>query len=93
MIIYVLTFYLFDDVKNIGITHANHSAENFAKKCTCIPNRNSFYLHFTLGIIHDDRFVRVNTKNNYFIQVKLLFWPLNLVTVLLFEEILVLTSF
>ena len=31
------------------------------------------YLHFTLGIIHDDRFVRKNTKNNYFIQVKLLF--------------------
>ena len=28
MIIYLLTFYLFDDIekKNIGITHANHSA-------------------------------------------------------------------
>ena len=27
MIIHLLTFYLFDDIeKNIGITHANHSA-------------------------------------------------------------------
>ena len=28
MIIYLLTFYLFDDIeKNIGITHVNHSAK------------------------------------------------------------------
>ena len=31
MIIYLLTFYLFDDIeKNIGITHANHSATSKA---------------------------------------------------------------
>ena len=32
-------------------------------------------------------------KNNLFIQVKPLFWSLNLVTPLLFEEMLVLTSY
>ena len=31
MIIYLFTFYLFDDIeKNIGITHANHSATSIA---------------------------------------------------------------
>ena len=34
-----------------------------------------------------------NTKNNLFIQVKPLFRSLNLVTSLLFEEMLVLTSY
>ena len=34
-----------------------------------------------------------NTKNNLFIQVKPLFWSLNLVTPLLFEEMLVLTPY
>ena len=28
MIIYLLTFYLFVDIKNIGITHAKHSAKS-----------------------------------------------------------------
>ena len=37
--------------------------------------------------------VTENTKNNLFIQVKNLFWSLNLVTPLLFEEMLVLTSY
>ena len=34
-----------------------------------------------------------NTKNNCFIQVKPLFWSLKLVTLLLSEELLVLTSY
>ena len=78
MIIYVLTFYLFDDVKNIGITHANHSASSKAilTKCTCSPNLNIFYLRFTLGIIQDDRFVRktpkiiILFKESYFLAVE-----------------------
>ena len=37
--------------------------------------------------------VTENTKKNYFIQVKPLFRSLNLVTPLLFEEMLVLTSY
>ena len=37
--------------------------------------------------------VTENTKNNYFIQVKSFFRLLNLVILLLFEEMLVLTSY
>ena len=37
--------------------------------------------------------VTENTKNNLSIQVKPLFWALNVVTSLLFEEMLVLTSY
>ena len=73
MIIYVLTFDLFDDVeKNIGISHANHSATYKAilTKMHLPPVRQYFLFAITLGIIHDDRFVRKNTKNNYFLQVK-----------------------
>ena len=69
MIIYLLTFYLFDDIeKNIGITHVDHSATPKAiltkvQDCTCNLNVYIFYLRFALGIIHEK-----NTKNNYFIQ-------------------------
>ena len=58
MIIYILTFYLFDDIeKNIGITHVNHSATPKAiltkvHDCTCNLNVYIFYLRFAVGIIH-----------------------------------------
>ena len=79
MIIYLLTFYLFDDIeKNIGITHVNHSATPKAiltkvHDCTCNLNVYILYLRFALGIIHGDRCDRKNTKNNDFIQVNPLF--------------------
>ena len=79
MIIYLLTFYLFDDIeKSIQITHVNHSATPKAiltkvHDCTCNPNVYVFYLRFALGITHGDRCVRKNTKNNYFSQVNPLF--------------------
>ena len=49
MITYVLTFYLFDDVeKNIGITHANHSATSKAilTKMHVQPERQYFLFAF-----------------------------------------------
>ena len=58
MIIYLLTFYLFDDIeKKIGITHVNHSATPKAiltevHDWTCNLNVYIFYLRFALGIIH-----------------------------------------
>ena len=76
MIIYLLTFYLFDDIeKNIGITHANHSATSKAiltkmQKCTGKLNVHNFYFCFALVIIHGDRCDRKTPKKNYFIQVK-----------------------
>ena len=60
MIIYLLRFNLFDDIKeNIGITHVNHSATPKAvltkvHDCTCNLNVYIFYLLFVLGIIHGD---------------------------------------
>ena len=68
MIIYLLTFYLFDDIeKNIGITHVNHSAMQKAiltkvYEGTCNLNFYIFYLRFALGIIHGDRCDRKTPK-------------------------------
>ena len=99
MIIYLLTFYLFDDIeKNIGITHVNHFATPKAiltkvHDYTCNLNVYILYLRFALCIIHGDRCDRKTPKNNYFIQVNPLFWSLKSVTLLLFEEMLVLTSY
>ena len=68
MIIYLLTFYLFDDIeKNIGITHVNRSATPKAiltkvHDCTCNLNVYIFYLRFALGIIHGDRCDRKTPK-------------------------------
>ena len=68
MVIYLLTFYLFDDIeKNIGITHANHSATSTTiltkmQKCTCNLNVYIFYLRFALGIIHGNRCDRKTPK-------------------------------
>ena len=65
MIIYVLTFYLFDDIENISkslkwiiLTRQN----NFDKKCSCNLNVYVFYLRFALGIIHGDRCDRKTPK-------------------------------
>ena len=73
MMIYLLTFYLFDDIKK----YRNHSCksfccvkDNFDKKCTCNMNVYIFYLRFALGIINVIVLTEENkTKNNYFIQV------------------------
>ena len=68
MILYLLTFYLFDDIeKNMGITHVNHSATPKASltkehDCTCNLNVYIFYLRFALGIIHGDRCDRKTLK-------------------------------
>ena len=68
MIIYLLTFYLFDDIeKNIGITHVNHSATSKAiltkvHDCTCNLNVYIFYLRFELGITHGDNCDRKTPK-------------------------------
>ena len=69
MIIYLLTFYLFDDIekKSIGITYANHSATpktilTKVHDCTCNLNVYIFYLRFALGIIHGDRCDRKTPK-------------------------------
>ena len=72
MIIYLLTFYLFDDIeKNIGITHANHSATSEAiltkmQKCTCKLNVYIFYFCFAIGIIHGDRCDRKTPKQLFY---------------------------
>ena len=68
MIIYLLTFYLFDDTeKNMGIAHVNHSATpkvilTKVHDCTCNLNVCIFYLRFALGIIHGDRCDRKTQK-------------------------------
>ena len=63
--------------KNIGITHANHSATSKAiltkmQKCTCKLNVYIFYFCFKLGIIHGDRCDRKTPKTFFFIKVSVL---------------------
>ena len=76
MIIYLLTFYLFDDMeKNIGITHVNHSATPKAiltkvHDCTCNLNVYIFYLRFALGIFHGDRCQTEKHKKQSFYSSK-----------------------
>ena len=68
MIIYLLTFYLFVDIKNIlRITHAKHSATPKSILLTLTkmhvqPERLYVYLRFVLGIIHSDRCDRKTPK-------------------------------
>ena len=68
MIIYLLSFYLFDDIeKNIVITYVNHSATPKAiltkvHDCTCNLNVYILYLRFALGIIHGGRCDRKTPK-------------------------------
>ena len=68
MIIYLLTFYLFD---NIEKNYWNHSCESFCyskailtnfDKCTCKRTVYIFYFCFVLGIIHGDRCDRKTPK-------------------------------
>ena len=79
MIIYLLTFYLFDDIeKNIVITHANHSARSKAiltKMTKMHVQPELLYFLFLFCARHYPWWSlwQKNTKNNYFIQVKLLF--------------------
>ena len=68
MIIYLFTFYLIVDIKNIfRITHAKHSSASKAillslTKMHVQPERLYFYLRFVLGIIHGDRCDRKTPK-------------------------------
>ena len=56
MIIYLLTFYLFDNIeKNIGITHANHSATSKAILTKMHVQPKRLYFRVALGIIHGGR--------------------------------------
>ena len=72
MIIYLFTFYLFDDIeKNIGITHVNHYATPKAiltkvHDCTCNLNVYILYLRFALGIINGDRCDRKTPKQLFY---------------------------
>ena len=71
MIIYLLTFYLIVDIKNIfRITHAKHSSASKAilltfTKMHVQPERLYFYLRFVLGIIHRLGPRVKNFKNGY----------------------------
>ena len=63
MIIYLLTFYLFDDIKtNKGITHANHSATSKAISTKMHVQPDRPYFLFALGIIHGGRYDRKTPK-------------------------------
>ena len=81
MIIYLLTFDLFDAIEKISqslmqIILLRH--RQFRQKCTCKLNVYIFYLRSALDIIHDDRCDKkktkqkknTHTKNYYFIRVK-----------------------
>ena len=79
MIIYLLTFYLFDDIaKNIVITHPNHSATpkcNFEKMRKMHVQPERLYFLFAFWDRHYPWWSlwQKNTKNNYSIQVNPLF--------------------
>ena len=62
MIIYLLTFYLFDDIENIEITHANQSATSNAILTKMLVQLERLYFLFALGIIHDARCDRKTPK-------------------------------
>ena len=73
MLIYLLTFCLFDDVeKNIKITHANHSATSKAiwTKMLVQPERLYFLFAFCARNYPWWSLWQKNTQNNCFIQVK-----------------------
>ena len=79
--------------------YRNHSYElfcnvkdNFDKKCSCNLNVYIFYLRFALEIIHGDGCDRKTPKTINLFKSNPFFWSLKLVTLLLFEEMLVLTS-
>ena len=83
---------------NNGITHVNHSAtlKAFFTKvhdCACNLNIYIFYLRLVLGIIHGDRCDRKTPKTFFYSSKPPFFRSLKSVTLLLFEEMLVLTSY
>ena len=56
MLIYLLTFYLFDDIeKNSGITHANHSSTSKAILTKMHVQPDRLYFLFALCAKHDPR--------------------------------------
>ena len=63
------------------------------KKCTCKLNVYIFHTHFALDIILDDRCDRKTPKTTILFKLNFIFWWLNFVKMLLFEEMLVLTSY
>ena len=78
MIIYLLTFYLFDDIE---IKYRDHSCEsfcyakgNFDKSARLhVKNLNVyiiFFLRFALGIIYSDRVVTEKHQNQLFYSSK-----------------------
>ena len=96
MIIYFLTFYLFDVIENISESLMQITLlrqKQFWQKWTCNLNVYIFCLRFALGIIHGDGCDRKTPKTIILFKWNPLFWSLNLVTPLLFEEMLVLTSY
>ena len=96
MIIYSLIFICLMTSKN----YRNHSCEsfwyvkgNFDKKCMCNLNVYIFYLCFVPGIIHGDCCDRKTPKTIVLFKYNPFFLLMNLVTPLLFVEMLVLTSY
>ena len=58
MLIYLLTFYMFDDIEKLSKSIMRiilQRQKQFWQKCTCNINVYSFDLRFALGIIHGDR--------------------------------------
>ena len=75
MIIYLLTFYLFDNIEKIleSLMRIILLLKGNFEKCTCKRNVYIFYFCFVLGNIYGDRCDRKTPKNNLFIQVRPLF--------------------
>ena len=66
MIIYLLTFYQFDDIEKISESLMPFILlRQILTKCTCNLNVYIFYLRLALGIIHGDR-----CDNNVFYSSK-----------------------
>ena len=92
----LMTFYLFNDIEKISeslIESFCYVKGNFDKKCMCNLNVYIFLLCFVLGIIDGDLCDRKTPKTIILFNKNPMFWSLNLITPLLFEEMLVLTSY
>ena len=73
MIIYLLRFYLFDDIEKISKSLMRIIVlrqRQFWQKCSCNLNVYIFYLRFALGIIHGDRCDRKTPKRIVLFQVQ-----------------------
>ena len=65
MLIYLLTFYLFDDEEILSKSLMRiilQRQKQFGQKCSCNLNDYILYLRFALGIIHGDRCDRKTPK-------------------------------